>query len=81
MSIINKISDTEYEVGKYLITARFQNPWSATKWTLIEDDKYIAEFYDRHTAIAWANLNYTCGHMVSEGVRELLKLVIEEEPA
>jgi hypothetical protein len=81
MSIINKISDTEYEVGKYLITARFQNPWSATKWTLIEDDKYIAEFYDKHTAIAWANLNYICGHMVSESVRELLKLVWEEEPA
>lgn len=78
-NIIEKINDDEYKIGNYLITARFQNAWSATKWTVIEDDKYIADFYDRHTALAWANLNYTCGHLVSKGVRELLTLVIEEE--
>jgi hypothetical protein len=74
MSIINKISDTEYEVGKYRIIERISGDW-----TLLEDDIYIAVYYDKHTALAWANLNYTCGHMVSEGVRELLKLVIKEE--
>lgn len=74
MSIINKISDTEYQIGKYRIIERVSGDW-----TLIEDDIYIAIFYDKYKALAWANLNHACGHMVSEGVRELLKLVIEEE--
>ena len=73
-NIIEKINDNEYQIGKYYIIKKLND-----KWTIIQDNKYIADFYDRHTAMAWANLNYTCGHLVSKGVRELLKLVIEEE--
>jgi len=73
-NIIEKINDNEYQIGEYYIIKKLND-----KWTIIQDNKYIADFYDRHTAMAWANLNYTCGHLVSKGVRELLKLVIEEE--
>jgi hypothetical protein len=73
--MIEKISDTEYKVGKYRIIKK-----PSGGWILLEDDICIAVYYDRHTALAWANINYTCGHMVREGVKELLKLAIEEEP-
>ena len=74
MNIIDKISDTEYQVGKYRVTKRLEDTW-----TIIDNGKYIAEFYDRHTAMAWANLNYTCGTLVSHGTRELLTLLAEEQ--
>ena len=45
-----------------------------TRWQA----KYIAEFYDKHTALSWANLMYTCGTMVSQGTRELLLIAAEE---
>jgi len=73
-NIIEKINDNEYQIGEYYIIKKLND-----KWTIIQDNKYIADFYDRHTAMAWANLNYTCGHLVSKGVRELLKLAIKEE--
>jgi hypothetical protein len=79
MSIIEKISDTEYQVGKYRIIEKLVGSHGISKWLLIEDDKFIADFYEKHTALRWANLMYTCGHLVSQGTRELLKLVIEEE--
>jgi hypothetical protein len=74
MNIIDKISDTEYQVGKYRVTKRLEDTW-----TVIDNGKYIAEFYERHTAMAWANLNYTCGTLVSHGTRELLMLLAEEQ--
>jgi hypothetical protein len=73
MNIIKKISDTEYQVGKYRVIER-----SEDKWTIVEDSKYIADFYDRHTALSWANLMYTCGTMVSQGTRELLLIAAKE---
>ena len=74
MNIIEKISDTEYKVGRYHVTQRLNN-----MWTIIDNDKYIAEFYEKHTALAWANLHYTCGHLVSQGVRQLLEIAFEEK--
>ena len=74
MNIIEKISDTEYKVGRYHVTQRLNN-----MWTIIDNDKYIAEFYEKHTALGWANLQYTCGHLVSQGVRQLLKIAVEEK--
>ena len=73
MNIIDKISDTEYQVGKYRVTKRLEDTW-----TVIDEGKYIAEFYDKHTALSWANLMYTCGTMVSQGTRELLLIAAEE---
>ena len=74
MNIIEKISDTEYKVGRYCVTQR-----SDDMWTIIDNGKYIAEFYERHTAMAWANLNYTCGNLVSEGTRQLLMILAKEK--
>ena len=74
MNIIEKISDTEYKVGRYHVTQGLNN-----MWTIIDNDKYIAEFYEKHTALSWANLSYTCGHLVSQGVRQLLKIALEKE--
>ena len=73
MNIVNKISDTEYTVGKYRVVQETEDTW-----TIIEDSKYIADFYDRHTALSWANLMYTCGTLVSHGTRELLKIAAKE---
>ena len=73
MNIVNKISDTEYTVGKYRVVQETEDTW-----TIIEDSKYIADFYDRHTALSWANLMYTCGTMVSQGTRELLLIAAKE---
>jgi len=73
MNIVNKISDTEYTVGKYRVVQETEDTW-----TIIDNGKYIADFYDKHTALSWANLMYTCGTMVSEGTRELLLIAAKE---
>lgn len=72
MSIINKISDTEYQVGIFIIDE------VDGKWELTKDDKTIALFNDKHMAMNWANIMYTCGTMVAQGTRELLKMAAEE---
>ena len=74
MNIIEKISDTEYKIGRYYVTQRLNN-----MWTIIDNDKYIAEFYEKYTALGWANLQYTCGHLVGQGVRQLLKIAVKEK--
>ena len=73
MNIVNKISDTEYTVGKYRVVQETEDTW-----TIIDNGKYIADFYDKHTALSWANLMYTCGTMVSQGTRELLLIAAKE---
>jgi len=73
MNIVNKISDTEYTIGKYRVVQEIKDTW-----TIIDNGKYIADFYDKHTALSWANLMYTCGTMVSQGTRELLLIAAKE---
>jgi hypothetical protein len=76
MNIIEKISDTEYKVGRYHVTQRLGD-----MWTIIDNDKYIAEFYDKHTALSWANIMYTCGNLVGQGTRQLLMILAKEKIA
>lgn len=73
MNIVNKISDTKYTVGKYCVVQKTEDIW-----TIIEDSKYIADFYNKHTALGWANLMYTCGTMVRQGTKELLLIEAKE---
>ena len=73
MEILNKFSDTEYKVGIFIIDE------VDGKWELSKGDKVIALFNDKHTALSWANIMYTCGTMVAQGTRELLKMATTEQ--
>lgn len=72
MNIIDKISDTEYKVGIFIVDE------VDGKWELSKGDTVIALFNDKHTALSWANIMYTCGTMVSQGTRELLLIAAKE---
>jgi len=73
MSHIEKISDSQYKVGQYHV---IQSPKG--RWKIIGEEGSIALFYQKHDALAWANLHYTCGDLVSDGVGQLLTLALEE---
>jgi hypothetical protein len=75
MEIITKLSDTEYKIGIFIIDE------IDGKWELTKGDTTIALFNNKHTALSWANMMYTCGHLVSEGTRQLLKLAVAERDA
>jgi hypothetical protein len=72
MEIIKKLSDTEYKIGIFIINE------VDGKWELTKNDTIIALFNDKHMAMSWANIMYTCGTMVAQGTRELLKMAAEE---
>lgn len=72
MEILNKLSDTEYKVGIYIIDE------VDGKWEVLKGDTVIALFNDKHVALSWANIMYTCGTLVAQGTRELLKMMTEE---
>ena len=72
-NIINKINDTEYKVGIFIVNE------VDGKWELTRGDTTIALFNDKHTALSWANIMYTCGTMVAQGTRELIKIGAEEK--
>jgi hypothetical protein len=72
-NIINKINDTEYKVGIFIIDE------VDGKWELTRGDTTIALFNDKHIALSWANIMYTCGTMVAQGTRELIKMGAEEK--
>jgi hypothetical protein len=73
MEILDKFSDTEYKVGIFIIDE------VDGKWELSKGDKVIALFNDKHMALSWANIMYTCGTMVAQGTRELLKMAATEQ--
>jgi hypothetical protein len=76
MEIVNKISEAEFQVGIY--TIKFQQD---ERWLLIntlDDNKHEALFFERDEAIRHAIIKYTCGHLVSEGIRDLLTILIHE---
>jgi hypothetical protein len=73
MQVITKLNDTEYKVGIFIIDE------VDGKWELTRGDTTIALFNDKHTALSWANIMYTCGTMVAQGTRELIKMGAEEK--
>jgi hypothetical protein len=72
MEIIKKYDATEYRVGIYIIDE------VEGKWEVSKGDTIIALFKDKHTALVWANIMYTCGNLVQEGTRSILKIMSEE---
>ena len=74
MSIINKINAEEFTIGTYIVSQKDEG------WMLTNDKKgkHEALYFDRDDALRAAILFYTCGQMVAEGTRELLKMVAEE---
>ena len=73
MEIVTKLSDTEYKVGIYIVE------FLEGDWIIMQGDKTIARFYDKSLALSWANLSYTCGHLIGQGVRQLLLLQAKEQ--
>ena len=73
MKIITKINESEYEIGKYTVIDMYNG------WTVKDGDEVIAVFYKKHKALAWTNINYTCGTLVSKGVRELLLIEAQDK--
>lgn len=75
MEIVNKISESEFQVGIY--TLKFQEN---EQWLLINtlENRHEALFFERDEAIRHAIIKYTCGHLVSEGIRDLLTILIHE---
>ena len=74
MSIINKINAEEFTIGTYIVSQKDEG------WMLTNDKKgkHEALYFDRDDALRAAILFYTCGQMVADGIRELLKMVAEE---
>lgn len=73
MEILQKFSDTEYKVGIFIIDE------VDGKWELSKGDTVIALFNDKYLALSWANMMYTCGTLMSQATRELLKMAAEEK--
>ena len=75
MKIVNKISEAEFQVGVYTIKLQQDE-----RWLLINtlESKHEAVFFERDTAIRYAIIKYTCGHLVSEGTRDFLTILISE---
>ena len=74
ISIITKVSEDIYTVGTYTITKQ-DDMW------LVVDSKNNgskALYFDKGGALHNAVLLYTCGRMVSEGMRELIILTAKE---
>jgi hypothetical protein len=74
MSIITKVSEDVYTVGTYTITKQDD------KWLLTNNksDRNEALYFDRDQALRNALILYTCGQLVGDGTRELLKMVATE---
>lgn len=73
MEILSKFSDTEYKVGIFIVDE------VDGKWELSKGDTVIALFNDKHIALSWANMMFTCGTLVAQGTREMLKMLAEEK--
>jgi hypothetical protein len=73
MEILSKFSDTEYKVGIFIVDE------VDGKWELSKGDTVIALFNDKHIALSWANIMFTCGTLVAQGTREMLKMFAAEE--
>lgn len=74
--MIKTIAEDTYSVGTYTVKL-VANKWEVTGGNL----KGTALFDNRWDALATANLRYTCGQLVSEGVRDILEIMIADEPA
>ena len=73
MKIIKRVNDNQYKVGTFNVIQLDE------QWMVSENNKCIALFMDLYDALAWSNLHYTCGHLVSEGVKNILTLIILDE--
>jgi len=74
MSIINKITEEKYLVGTYTIT-RQDDMWLLVS-SEVRDSKAL--YFDRDRALHTALIMYTCGQLVADGTRELLKMIAKE---
>ncbi len=70
----NPSGEFKYTVGNYSIAKT-----ESGEWELYHEGKHEATFYNRDKVLRYAVIQYTCGDMVAEGIRDLLKIAIAEK--
>lgn len=72
--MIEKHNETHFTIGTFKILQE----GSYWKVTDEKNQKQIALYFNRDEAMRSTILLYTCGQLVADGIREMLKMVAQE---